>query len=289
MVETRNSGADLVEVQFGASHSPGLPVEVVDRSELLERKKDDELPYRQRVGFHILYLVTCGSGMHHVDFEPVEMKPGTVLHIHPGQVQRFQVDPPFEALMLLWRIEFDPEDPEAPRWFPGSDAPTRWHLPPEALDEFVGWVEELRGLQHGFEGQPRQLALLRCLLQAILLRLALETPDTPNYDAQFPAAYVDFRELLEERLYDRPTVAEVAESLGYSTRTLDRACQAVVGKTAKAVLDERVALELKRLLTHTRRPVTRIGLDFGFTEASNFSKFVRRHLGQLPTELRNQS
>ena len=80
----------------------------------------------------------------------------------------------------------------------------------------------------------------------------------------------------------------MAEDLGYSTRTLDRACQRATGRTAKQVVDERISLEVRRLLTHTDLPVARIATDLGFDDASNFTKFVKRQLGLPPSEVRTQ-
>ena len=80
-----------------------------------------------------------------------------------------------------------------------------------------------------------------------------------------------------------------AKEIGYSTRTLDRACQQAVGHTAKEVLNRRVALEIRRLLSGTDISVAQAGSALGFTEASSFAKFVRRHLGASPTELREQA
>lgn len=44
--------------------------------------------------------------------------------------------------------------------------------------------------------------------------------------------------------YQRPNMIELAQELGYSSRTIDRACRQVTGRTAKQVLDERVAFEV---------------------------------------------
>lgn len=126
-------------------------------------------------------------------------------------------------------------------------------------------------------------------MHAFLLRLNAALPATDGGSSQLPQPYIDLRMAIEAELFDRPTVSQLASRIGYSTRTLDRACDFAVGKTAKQVLDERIALEVRRLLIHTERSVASVGTDFGFTDASNFSKFVRRQLGKLPSEVRQQS
>jgi AraC-like DNA-binding protein len=58
--------------------------------------------------------------------------------------------------------------------------------------------------------------------------------------------------------------------------------------TAKRVIVERVVLEAKRLLVHSRLPVASIGHELGFAEATNFVKYVKRETGSTPTQLRDQ-
>lgn len=262
-------------------------MEVVRRSALLDTIQSRELANRQRADFHQLIVCTAGSGTHVVDFESVELTAGTLLRIHPGQVQQFVPNSNLEAHMVVWPVESHPDDPEARPWFPGSGAATRWHLDDEVFAKVLGWIEELQEEQERFDGAPRAIALMQALLRSLLLRLAIETSQTTTTDSKLPVPYLEFREAIEQQLYKRPGIADLARELGYSSRTLDRACQQVSGQTAKQVLDERVALEIRRLLTHSSRPITRIATDFGFSDQSNFSKFVNRHLGGSPRLIRS--
>jgi AraC-like DNA-binding protein len=70
-------------------------------------------------------------------------------------------------------------------------------------------------------------------------------------------------------------------------RTLTRACQAATGQPVKHVIDERVALEARRLLAHTDEPVAAIARRLGFSEPTNFGKFFTRHTGTTPGEFRH--
>jgi len=291
MVESRqSSGRPPVPVEFAPSQAHrALPVEVVERSSLLARKSAQDLALRQRVGFNLLMVCTAGQGMHSVDFEAVELSPGTCLRIHPGQVQQFVPEPAFAAQMVLWPIEADLIDPAAAAWFPGCGATTSWELEPRLFARVSSAVDELRDEQRRFDGSPRRAALMQALLHTLLLRLALEVPGSVPDPSQLPVPYLDFRRRVEECLHERPTIRALARDLGYSSRTLDRACQEATGQTAKQVLDTRLALEIRRLLTHTDRPLARIAADFAFDDPSNFSKFVRRHLGAVPGEVRSSA
>lgn len=287
----RNGNDEPIDIGYAPQRRHrALPVEVVDRSSILARLSGVELARRrERVGFHLLIVCTSCHGSHVVDFEPFELSPGTCLRVYPGQVQQFVPEPVFDAHMVVWPIAAHPSDPEAPAWFPGCGAATSWRPNNAVFDRLRGSVEDIRNEQERFDGSPRKTELLGALLSTLLLRVAIDIPESVPDAGRLPQPYLDFRACIEECLYERPAVVDLARHLGYSSRTLDRACHQVSGQTAKQVLDERVALEIRRLLTHTDQSVARIGADFGFFDPSNFSKFVKRHLGGVPGDIRHNS
>lgn len=277
-----------IEVEYSSPIHPALPVEVMTRRALPERASGGHFAGRQRLWFHVLVLCTEGEGVHHIDFKPVEFRPGTLVHIHPGQFQRFQFQPNFDALMVVYQPDLYRTFIPGSEWFPGSDVTTRWDLDTNDMRIVTGAIEELVVEQRAFDGSPARIALLESLLTALLARLSL-LGSVPVPSRSFPEPYLQFRRYLEKNLDTRPTVTACAKEIGYSTRTLDRACQEAVGLTAKQVLNRRMALEIRRLLSGTDVPVANVGTTLGFTEASSFAKFVRRHLGASPTELREQA
>ena len=97
-----------------------------------------------------------------------------------------------------------------------------------------------------------------------------------------------FQQLVEERFAQWHQVADYADRLGYTEKSLTRAVTASMGMTAKAFIAARVVLEAKRLLVHTDLPVATIAEKLGFDEATNFGKFFRREVGGTPAAFRRQ-
>jgi AraC-like DNA-binding protein len=83
-----------------------------------------------------------------------------------------------------------------------------------------------------------------------------------------------------------PAGSRTTPALGYSVRTLTRACRTATGGTAKAYVDGRVLLEAKRLLVHTHAPTSAVAAELGFRDPSDFTKFFRRHDGRTPAAFR---
>lgn len=276
----------LVEVSFRPQgRHPGLPVEVFDREELLGRIPPAHRGRRHRADFHLLLVCVAGSGAHVVDFVEYSVMPGTAIRVRPGQTYEYLEGAGLSMYTVIWPAEHHVDLPGRAPWFPGGPDPTRFVLPAETLERVKVWVGELRAEQDRFDGSARRVDLIRTILRGLLL-LVDGASDDAGSETALPAAYVELRELLERDLYERPSVQSLARELGYSSRTLDRACKAAAGRTARQVVDDRIRLELRRLLADETIPIGQVGRSFGFDEATNFTKFVRRVVGQSPGEFR---
>jgi AraC-like DNA-binding protein len=131
-------------------------------------------------------------------------------------------------------------------------------------------------------------AVLRHLLAALVLRLS-QAGDQPAgaRTCPPPELFARFRALVERDFARSRDVSEYAAQLGYSPRTVSRATHEAFGVAAKEFIDRRVMLEAKRLLAHDELSATQIAAYLGFTSATNFTKFFRRHTGSTPGAFRH--
>ena len=139
-----------------------------------------------------------------------------------------------------------------------------------------------------FEGSLIDGAIIRHEVLTLLLRLARvlrSVAGTPEM-AQAGKMYRLFCQELEAGFKTRPSVLDLARRTGFSESTLSRACVATAGRTAKEVIDQRIALEAKRLLVHSKATIAEIGHGLGFTEPTNFVKFFKRVALTTPVAFR---
>ena len=94
--------------------------------------------------------------------------------------------------------------------------------------------------------------------------------------------------LVDERFAQWHQVADYADDLCYTEKSLARAVAAAAGTTAKAFIAARINLEAKRLLAHTDLPVITIAEKLGFDGPTNFSKFFKREAHCTPAEFRKR-
>ncbi|NNN34035.1 AraC family transcriptional regulator [Streptomyces sp. S3(2020)] len=292
MVETGQP--PLIERGYRNPTRPGLHLEVLGFAELAERLPGEEYRRVHRLDFHHLALVHRGTGTHMVDFVDRPCRPGTLLHVRPGQVQRLPTGPDggpadLAATIVLFTPDFPPRLPATARVTDDPFGPPCWRLGRDDLDRFRRALGDLADEYAALPDQDPELTreLLRQLLAGVLLRIArLPAPDgnPPVPAAEEP--YRVFQHELERSFAVVRRAEHYAARLGYSLKTLNRACQRATGHTAKQLIEARVALEAKRLLAHTDLPVAAVSHRLGFTEPTNFSKFFTRAAGRTPGAFR---
>jgi AraC-like DNA-binding protein len=236
----------------------------------------------QRASSHVIMLVSTGQGTHTLDFVTHVCRPGTLLWGRPGQVHHFGRQPGLDATLIAFEPGTLPDMPELSALQYLVDDPfavTCWQPAGEDEEAIVADVAQIAVDIARYGGNRLGGALLAHELAVLLVRIAALAPPA----ARGPAAEVlgQLRAALEREVVHR-RVEDYAELLGCSVRTLTRASLAATGRSAKQLIDERVALEAKRLLATTDLPVADVGRLLGFDEPTNFGRFFAREAGLTP-------
>jgi AraC-like DNA-binding protein len=299
-VERRKRQGGTGQIAVIGYHPPQpytLDLEILPVSVLRRRVCADFLRIPERIQFHLIICVTSGRCSHTIDFRTVECRQGSVLTLHPGQVQRYDFSTEWQGWLILFRPEFLQPQEEVTSLnqlgvFRQLDA-----LPSHLQLEEIEYNAVVEGIARMFSDTQRDArvgvlhALLRSQLHAMLFRLHLAQArrECPKID---PTALVKcfrrYRLAVEEHFPKRHAVAGYAKLLGCSEKSLGRAVQKIAGITAKEFLSQRIALEAQRLLVHTALPVSVIANRLGFDEPTNFVKFFRREVQKSPGEFRGE-
>nr|WP_055491076.1 helix-turn-helix domain-containing protein [Streptomyces sp. TP-A0356] len=283
----RRDGRPIPGFGFGPPTTPVPGLEITDLETLHGRVSDGSLEHVHRVDFHTVTLITEGSGEHTVDFVTHACRPGTLLWVHPGQVQRFGRPGTMNGTHLLFTPAFPPHIGGTDRLVDEWYGPVCWQLGAgadyTALSTLLAQMRaEVTRPDGAVSPQILQLLLAAVLLHIDRLRRRGERGD-PYAGGEI---YTRFRGELERSYATTRRAEDYARRLGCSVRTLTRACQAATGQPVKLVIDTRVALEAQRLLAHSDEPVATIARRLGFSEPTNFGKFFTRHTGTNPGDFR---
>jgi AraC-like DNA-binding protein len=294
---TTPRSAQIADLTFRNPRHPSVGLHTLRLKELYQRSPGGapEPHARHRVPVHLLALVTAGRASFSVDFETYPCRPGGLLWVRPGQVVGFP-PPGVDATLVLFEPQFasireaaltaDTEQP-APKLIAG----TYWQPGGEDGEAIVDGISQLEiDYQRLARGDDIPVAVLRFQLAALLLRLTrLEPEGGPGLVAADSELLARFRAAVDEQYALSRQVEDYAQLLGCSVRTLTRASLSATGRTAKQVVDDRVALEAKRLLAESDLPAAEIAERLGFTEATNFGRFFARTVGCSPLAFRTAS
>ena len=244
----------------------------------------------QRLEFHIAYVGLRGRGQLVVDFAPAPLGAGWLTVVASGQVQQFVPGSEPDAWMLLFSPEFlalgarDVDPLRGASVLAARTEPALALAAPERRELHA--LCELLAAEYARPFDAVQPAALAALLRAVLLR-AERIATAARGPAGAPAAELTrFFTTLERDVLTTRSVAHYARATGVSPRRLGELLVAHAGRSTKQLIDERVALEAKRLLAHTDLSVKELADRTGFAEPTNFVKFFRHHAGTTPLAFR---
>lgn len=96
-----------------------------------------------------------------------------------------------------------------------------------------------------------------------------------------------FQELIEAHYHEWRPLAFYADRLGLSMRSLQELSRRVTGRTAQAMIHDRLLTEARRLLAHSELSVTSISYTLGFRDPAYFSRFFARTQQRSPSDFRS--
>jgi AraC-like DNA-binding protein len=288
--------AELRDTRFASQRFARLGIELMRLSEFKSRTIATQRARPERVEFFMLWLTTSGTCRHSIDFVDFAVSDGSLVFAKPSQVQQWHVEADLEGWILLV---------EPTSLLPAQghhvmldmllefieDWPSVIELDTQFSKEMNDHINTLRRDFHNYDESKLHDAVIQNAVLGVLLRLArwhsarLASSRSKNSN---PVVFQLLRKALEETYRQQWSVGQYAKHLGYSESTLNRACEAAIGHSAKVMIDRRIALEAARLLIHTDASIVEIGHQMGFSESTNFVRFFARMNGATPARFRQE-
>lgn len=292
MVKTGHAAGEAIRpVKFDPPTAEIGDIEVLSLERMRARSGLTEFLTPQRLDFDMVIGIDHGGTVHTVDFTDHELRAGDVLWVRAGQVHQWGQIADIDGPAVLFNPHaIDDRTSQLVRTV-GASTPNHW--PAEAIEGSpVGavWALLIACAEQGAASDRAALrdAVLAHTVAALLTELALvRQADATAGSVATHEAYVWFRDEIDRRFSEWHQVTHYADRLGYSPRTLNRVARAHTGRSAKQLIDERVVLEAKRLLSHGDASVADIAGQLGFDDPSNFSAYFRTRAGITPGAFRN--
>lgn len=144
--------------------------------------------------------------------------------------------------------------------------------------------EEFMNNDH-IQGEMLRVLLKRLLIKSVrLVRKGM--PNNGFYDAKLDIIR-QFNLLVEEHFRKLHKVSDYAEMLNIAPKSISNIFSKYNYKSPLKVISERINLEAQRLLQFSDKNMNEITEELGFSEASHFSKFFKKHTGSSPSVFKN--
>lgn len=255
----------------------------------------DTLTTPHRTGFYHILWFQKGSPTHLVDFNPVNIKPNTILFLNKDTVQRFDKKGGFDGKAILFTDSFFCKTEADIKYLQSSilfnDLFSVSQIQMSKTASLFDHLFQLMEIELENEKDILQSDILKNLLHNFLLLSERERrkQDFTEIKKGADLDYVMlFKDLLESNYRKLKQVSDYAKIISVTEKRLNQATSKILDKSPKQMIDERVMLEAKRLLAHTNESVKEIGFDLGFDEPTNFIKYFRKHNNSTPVEFREQ-
>jgi AraC family transcriptional activator of pobA len=230
---------------------------------------------------------TKGRGRYFLEDESLDFSSPTVSFVPSGVVHGFDVEPE-ESDAIVISIADSALPPIQTLTLLPLDAPVLVNDTPDhplwnrLFEVLVRMEEEYRD---GRPGMQQILASLAATALTDIARLAAERP-SPSRSGRV-ALSTELRRLVDRHFRDNWPVEAYVETLGSTPHLLAKACREAYGLSIKEFINQRRLLEAKRLLLFTVRSVEDIAFEIGLKDAAYFSRFFRHHVGQPPSQWRD--
>ncbi|MBI1276600.1 MAG: helix-turn-helix domain-containing protein [Anaerolineaceae bacterium] len=139
---------------------------------------------------------------------------------------------------------------------------------------------------------PYRVQILQAWLLALLFDGKRLYDEQQQRITQAPAKSIltfRFQQFINQHYLTYKTVEAYAKLLNVSADYLRQSVKAATGKTAHSLVQERVLLEAKKLLTYSDLNVAEIADYLGYAEPTHFGRLFRRSYGVSPLAWRQQN
>ena len=284
-----NHGKEIKQYAF----KNGLPIEfeIIELSALYSQHRQ-KLVNPHRTDFYHIILFSENASLHFVDFKDILVNPGSLIFVNRGVVQQFSAIESAGVAILFSenffvRSQLDARFLKSTVLF--NDLFEVAHINAENIsDSILSLIDNLT-TETKRNYDAFQSDILHNYISNLLLFSERQYRQHGFREIEKSEALditLAFKDLVEEMFCAHRQVNTFALKMNVTEKRLNKATSAILGKTPKQVIDDRVLLECKRLLSYASDSIKEVGYKLGFEEPTNFIKYFRKHVKCTPAEFR---
>lgn len=268
-----------------------------------------QLPATYVQNYYKVYLLEQGQLRKVVQTEPIDLGSQTLYITKPGQFNRWHAMDNTQGYVIAFSKEFLYSLQEQRNMLTTFPFLSPIHQTYFKVDtrQYRNLARLITRIHREYEAKsPSSYELVRVYTLELLLkskRYSESERETENVVTEHPttgSSAADISQRFVERMeayfvagicegYVAPrSVADYAHEVGVNQGHLNDCLKKHLGKTAKALINERLLIAIQCKLLHSDLSVAEIGYALGFESPSYFNRFFRKLTGQTPADYRSQ-
>lgn len=249
--------------------------------------KDISVPHKH--DFYVAVLFTHGTGIHEVDFSSYSVSRGALFFLNPGQTHHWELSDDVKGYVFLHTRAFYEQHytqnklSQFPFYYSMHNVPVLMLNEPEVKSAENLFAEIL---QENASDKPLKRQKLLSLVNLVYIestRIYLEANTNTLAKGPYFDLYEKFEALVEKHFLTIKSPSQYADMLNISPKHLNRIAQAVAGKTATDIIQQRLLLEAKKELLLHRDNFAEIAAHLGFEDYAYFSRVFKNRTGETPS------
>lgn len=233
-----------------------------------------------------------GNGRLILNNQQIDLKDNSVVFISPYQKRQWHFDKESDQdfTILLFQEDFlneffaDKLFTYKLLYFYQLHFPVQMNVDRPFIEKYCALLTEIKDeLVHTKAGSVH---IIRSLIYYILQKLNREYALRNDLDLEKENNHYafKFKQLIEINIKKKQRIADYAEMLGISRVSLNTAVKEQFNVTATHLLKQRLLLEIKNYLIHSKLTVSEIAYQLNFSEPNHLMRFFKNQTGMTTSE-----
>lgn len=247
----------------------------------------DKADSSHRHDYHLFFLIENGVIEIEIDFEIYRAKGPCLIYIHPDQAHRVIKSTAASQFLGISSEFIHPEYHDELNELAPADPleieSRTFDLAQQSVLLCQNILEDAASKHHFKMLQDA----VNVFLGMSLSRYTRQDP-VPESLPRYEEVAKEFRLLLNRHFLSLKRPSNYSNLMNLSTPYLNECVRNATGFPVSHHIQQRIVLEAKRLLVHSRKSAREIGFVLGFEDTSYFSRYFKNQVGMTPLNFRHK-
>ncbi|MGK0414418.1 MAG: AraC family transcriptional activator of pobA [Polaribacter sp.] len=245
--------------------------------------------------FFLCVFFSEGNGIHEIDFNTYKVKTGSVFFLRPGQTHSWTFDCAPKGYIFFHTQDFykfyflNKELSQFPFYYSYKNPPNLLLVSEERTVIELRFKEINNEYHEKSSYKNQKLVSLINLVYIDLSRIysSIE-PRKEVISSSYLQTFNNLEKTIEQFYKTEKSAKFYADKLSITTKHLNRIIKSTINKTTTELITERLLLEAKRHIVHSKNSLSTTAEILGYDDYAYFSRLFKLKEGMTPIDFRKK-